>query len=90
MKTRSSLRRLCDACAFVRRRGKVYVRCVSNPKHKQVQGFSTSTNPDGQHHICGPEASPMRSALGMAKAAPPSSTTSGSMFSSFFGFFGRQ
>jgi large subunit ribosomal protein L36 len=33
---------MCDACKTVRRRGKVYVICDKNPKHKQRQGFHTS------------------------------------------------
>jgi large subunit ribosomal protein L36 len=38
MKVRSSVKRICDSCIIVRRRGKVYVICKSNPKHKQRQG----------------------------------------------------
>ena len=38
MKVRSSVKRICDGCIIVRRRGKVYVICKSNPKHKQRQG----------------------------------------------------
>ena len=36
MKVRSSVRRMCEKCQVVRRRGRVRVIC-SNPKHKQVQ-----------------------------------------------------
>jgi large subunit ribosomal protein L36 len=38
MKVRSSVKRICESCKIVRRRGKVYVICKSNPKHKQRQG----------------------------------------------------
>ncbi len=38
MKIRSSVRRICENCKIVRRQGKVYVICSSNPKHKQRQG----------------------------------------------------
>ncbi|RUL85396.1 50S ribosomal protein L36 [Tautonia sociabilis] len=38
MKVRSSVKRICDACIIVRRRGRVYVICKANPKHKQRQG----------------------------------------------------
>jgi large subunit ribosomal protein L36 len=38
MKIRASVRRICENCKIVRRRGKVYVICASNPKHKQRQG----------------------------------------------------
>ncbi|OQR80997.1 hypothetical protein THRCLA_23425 [Thraustotheca clavata] len=41
MKVRSSVKKMCDACKTVRRRGKVYVICDKHPKHKQRQGFHT-------------------------------------------------
>ena len=37
MKVRSSVKRICEACKIVRRRGVVRVICT-NPKHKQRQG----------------------------------------------------
>ncbi|MEO0375432.1 50S ribosomal protein L36 [Acaryochloris thomasi] len=37
MKVRSSVRKMCDKCRVIRRRGRVMVIC-SNPKHKQRQG----------------------------------------------------
>ena len=37
MKVRPSVKRMCDNCRIVRRRGTVYVLCT-NPKHKQRQG----------------------------------------------------
>ncbi|MEB3293261.1 MAG: 50S ribosomal protein L36 [Synechococcales bacterium] len=37
MKVRASVRRMCDKCRVIRRRGKVMVIC-DNPKHKQRQG----------------------------------------------------
>ncbi|HJO25187.1 MAG: 50S ribosomal protein L36 [Myxococcota bacterium] len=37
MKVRSSVRRMCDKCRIVKRRGVVRVLC-DNPKHKQRQG----------------------------------------------------
>ncbi len=37
MKVRSSVRKICDKCKIIRRRGVVRVRC-DNPKHKQRQG----------------------------------------------------
>ncbi|MCA9260692.1 MAG: 50S ribosomal protein L36 [Planctomycetales bacterium] len=37
MKVRSSVKRICDTCKVVRRRGKVFVVC-KNPRHKQRQG----------------------------------------------------
>ena len=37
MKVRASVKRICDHCKIVRRRGVVIVVC-SNPRHKQRQG----------------------------------------------------
>jgi len=41
MKVRSSVKKMCEFCKTVKRRGRVYVICTSNPKHKQRQGMST-------------------------------------------------
>lgn len=38
MKVRSSVKKLCENCKIVRRKGTVYVICKKNPKHKQRQG----------------------------------------------------
>lgn len=38
MKVRSSVKRMCDGCAVVRRKGRIYIICFKNPKHKQRQG----------------------------------------------------
>jgi large subunit ribosomal protein L36 len=37
MKVKASVRRMCDRCRLIRRRGRVQVICI-NPKHKQRQG----------------------------------------------------
>nr|YP_009105269.1 ribosomal protein L36 [Pedinomonas tuberculata]AIT93926.1 ribosomal protein L36 [Pedinomonas tuberculata] len=37
MKVRSSVKKICDKCRLIRRRGKIMVICT-NPKHKQRQG----------------------------------------------------
>jgi large subunit ribosomal protein L36 len=37
MKVRASVKRICDKCKVVRRRGVIYVVCA-NPRHKQRQG----------------------------------------------------
>ena len=37
MKVRSSVKRICENCKMVRRKGTVYVICT-NPRHKQRQG----------------------------------------------------
>lgn len=36
MKVRASVKTMCDGCSVVRRKGRVYVICSKNPKHKQV------------------------------------------------------
>ena len=38
MKVRASVKRICNQCQVVRRKGKVRVICKADPKHKQVQG----------------------------------------------------
>jgi large subunit ribosomal protein L36 len=38
MKVRSSVRRICEGCKIIRRKGVVRVICSKNPKHKQRQG----------------------------------------------------
>ncbi|CDR41662.1 CYFA0S07e04764g1_1 [Cyberlindnera fabianii] len=37
-KVRTSVKKLCDDCYVVRRKGRVYVYCKTNKKHKQRQG----------------------------------------------------
>lgn len=37
MKVRSSVKKMCDKCKIIKRKGVVKVICV-NPKHKQRQG----------------------------------------------------
>jgi len=37
MKVRPSVKRMCDRCRVIRRRGRILVIC-SNPRHKQRQG----------------------------------------------------
>jgi len=38
MKVRSSVRRICENCKLVKRKGVVRVICSANPRHKQRQG----------------------------------------------------
>ncbi|KAI9460607.1 ribosomal protein L36-domain-containing protein [Lactarius psammicola] len=38
MKIRSSVKVMCDGCNVVRRKGRVYILCTKNPRHKQRQG----------------------------------------------------
>ncbi|MBD2772485.1 50S ribosomal protein L36 [Iningainema tapete] len=37
MKVRASVKKICEKCNVIRRKGRVMVICV-NPKHKQRQG----------------------------------------------------
>jgi large subunit ribosomal protein L36 len=37
MKVRPSVKKMCDRCKVIRRRGRILVIC-SNPRHKQRQG----------------------------------------------------
>ena len=38
MKVRASVRKMCEGCRIVRRKGVVRVICKNNPRHKQRQG----------------------------------------------------
>ncbi|EGG01045.1 uncharacterized protein MELLADRAFT_39344 [Melampsora larici-populina 98AG31] len=40
MKVRSSVKRICDGCSVVKRKGRVYVICSKDPRHKQVLVFT--------------------------------------------------
>ncbi|YP_004327696.1 ribosomal protein L36 (chloroplast) [Hevea brasiliensis] len=37
MKIRASVRKICEKCRLIRRRGRIIVICL-NPRHKQRQG----------------------------------------------------
>ncbi|AQZ13116.1 RTC6 (YPL183W-A) [Zygosaccharomyces parabailii] len=37
-KVRTSVKKFCNDCYIVRRKGRVYVYCKANKKHKQRQG----------------------------------------------------
>jgi large subunit ribosomal protein L36 len=41
MKVRASVKRLCEFCYTVRRRGKLFVYCKKTPRHKQRQWFGS-------------------------------------------------
>ncbi|CAD8158561.1 unnamed protein product (macronuclear) [Paramecium tetraurelia] len=43
MKVKSALKKMCEHCYFQRKGKKVYVRCKSDPRHKQRQGNKFST-----------------------------------------------
>uniref|UniRef100_A0A7S2XVE1 Ribosomal protein n=1 Tax=Fibrocapsa japonica TaxID=94617 RepID=A0A7S2XVE1_9STRA len=41
MKVKSAVRKMCEGCYMVRRKGRLYVYCKKNKRHKQRQGFHT-------------------------------------------------
>ena len=49
MKVRSAVKRMCEGCRIVRRKGRVYVVCKRDPKHKQRQGYHTIAAPVRSH-----------------------------------------
>ncbi|KAI0735124.1 ribosomal protein L36-domain-containing protein [Earliella scabrosa] len=40
MKVRASVKVMCDGCSVVKRKGRIYIVCSKNPKHKQVRSSS--------------------------------------------------
>jgi large subunit ribosomal protein L36 len=38
MKVRSSVKKICNHCKIVKRKGVLRVICKTNPRHKQKQG----------------------------------------------------
>ncbi|ABR30838.1 50S ribosomal protein L36 [Thermosipho africanus Ob7] len=38
MKVQSSVKKRCEHCKIIKRKGRVYVICKVNPKHNQKQG----------------------------------------------------
>ncbi|MBL7045552.1 MAG: 50S ribosomal protein L36 [Parcubacteria group bacterium] len=38
MKVKTSVKKMCTSCKSVRRKGRLYVVCSGNPRHKQRQG----------------------------------------------------
>ena len=42
MRVKKAIRRLCRSCYVVKRKGRLYVYCKANTRHKQRQKFSTA------------------------------------------------
>ncbi len=38
MKVRASVKKICRDCKLIKRKGRVYVICKTEPRHKQRQG----------------------------------------------------
>ena len=38
MKVKASIKRICEGCKIIRRKGVVRMICKSNPRHKRRQG----------------------------------------------------
>lgn len=55
----AAIKKLCDACRIVRRRGRLYVICKENKKHKQRQGYHTDA---AQQAAAAEAAAPSRQA----------------------------
>ncbi|KAK2357865.1 hypothetical protein P8452_77074 [Trifolium repens] len=51
MKVRSSVKKMCEYCRTIKRKGRVYIMCTANPKHKQRQGISTFANDASSHNL---------------------------------------
>ncbi|CAK8563412.1 unnamed protein product [Lathyrus sativus] len=49
MKVRSSVKKMCEYCRTIKRKGRVYILCTANPKHKQRQGMSTFADEAASH-----------------------------------------
>mmetsp|Transcript_68831 Transcript_68831/g.217661 ORF Transcript_68831/g.217661 Transcript_68831/m.217661 type:complete len:92 (-) Transcript_68831:92-367(-) len=77
MWVRSAVRKLCDGCYTVRRRGRVYVMCKKVPKHKQRQGYATGEGTGHPGGCC-------HATVSAPAIAPPTSFASG-VFSSMKG-----
>ena len=48
---RSAIKRLCEACKIVKRKGRLYVVCDKVPKHKQRQGYGTASSVNGANGV---------------------------------------
>ena len=48
MKVRPSVKKICDKCKIIKRKGKIMVIC-ENPKHKQRQGKFVSQMAENCH-----------------------------------------
>ena len=42
-----AIKKLCEACRIVRRRGRLFVVCTKSPKHKRKQGVHTGARERG-------------------------------------------
>jgi large subunit ribosomal protein L36 len=38
MKIKASVKKICKDCKMVKRKGRIFIICKKNPKHKQRQG----------------------------------------------------
>jgi ribosomal protein L36 len=44
MKVRSAVRKMCKDCYLVKRKGKLFCYCKTDPRHKQRQGLHSISN----------------------------------------------
>ena len=93
MKTRSTIKKVCADCFFVKRKGTLYVRCATSSKHKQRQGFLTAEpGAEVTGHVCAPTtaAATMNTpagfqALNQSLFQTTRGPAQGNWFGSFFG-----
>eukprot|EP00227_Mantoniella_beaufortii_P012843 CAMPEP_0197583518 /NCGR_PEP_ID=MMETSP1326-20131121/6424_1 /TAXON_ID=1155430 /ORGANISM="Genus nov. species nov., Strain RCC2288" /LENGTH=72 /DNA_ID=CAMNT_0043147757 /DNA_START=67 /DNA_END=282 /DNA_ORIENTATION=- len=71
MKVRTAVKRMCDACKIVKRKGVVFVICKAVPKHKQRQGIFTASAAEMQF---GGESSSVGAAEAWGAAAEASAS----------------
>ncbi|XWS72932.1 hypothetical protein CRYUN_Cryun02cG0082000 [Craigia yunnanensis] len=64
MKVGASVKKMCEFCRTVKRRGRVYVLCTANPKHKQRQGISTFAYENIASYVKSERRSEMQGGLG--------------------------
>ncbi|KAG4930157.1 hypothetical protein AAZX31_17G110700 [Glycine max] len=70
MKVRSSVKKMCEFCQIVKRRGRIYVICSGNPKHKQRQGMATFAS-EGPSRPVSSETSSWKMGIKPAQIARP-------------------
>jgi len=70
MKVRASVKRLCEFCYTVRRRGKLFVYCKKTPRHKQRQWFASEAEQQHQASRAGGADECLSCAAPLAPGAP--------------------
>ena len=84
MKVRSAIKTMCKDCYIVNRGKNRYVYCKKHAKHKQRQGFHTSSCNGQALCLCGviPEVGDMASYLATSPSVAATTTTTAPTFAS--------